>query len=146
MDIFLHAINDSENVINKDLGVGYPIAINLKSSVDVTNPTIILQSITGIDFNDYNYVRMPELKRSYFIKKLENIGSNIWQFSLDCDVLESYKTDILASMARLKRNIRTGDYYNASIDESVIKDVSIHTSNVSLNDVDTSIILTTVGV
>lgn len=146
MDIFLHAINDSENVINKDLGVGYPITINLKSSVDVTNPTIILQAIAGIEFSDYNYIHMPELKRYYFIKKLDNVGSNVWQFSLDCDVLESYKADILMSTARLKRNIRTGDYYNASIDESVIKDVSLHNSNVSLNDVDTSIILTTVGV
>ena len=52
---------------------------------------------------------------------------------------------ILNSVARLRRNIKNGDYFNASIDTSIIKTVSLHESNVTIGD-DHSLILTTVGV
>ena len=40
------------------------------------------------------------------------------QLYLKCDILESYKTDILNSVARIKRGIKNGDYHNININHS----------------------------
>lgn len=146
MKLFLYTLNDGDNVINKNLGVGLEIDIRLKAETDIISPNIILQSIADVDYQDFNYAHIPELKRFYFIDIIECVNSKLWRLELNCDVLESYKDDILASNARLKRNIRNGDYLNTTIDSSVIKNISIHKSDVVLNDTDSSIILTTVGV
>lgn len=146
MKLFLHTLSDGDNVINKNLNIGLQIDIRLKADTDIINPSIILQSIMGVDYLEFNYAHIPELKRFYFIDRIECMNSKLWRLELNCDVLESYKVDILASHARLKRNIRNGDYLNVPIDNSVVKNISIHKSDFILNDADSSIILTTVGV
>lgn len=146
MKLFLHKTLNSDNTINKVIGLGLEIDIRLKADVNIINPTIILQSIVGTDYQDFNYAYIPELKRYYFIKSIDNINAKLWRLELSCDVLESYKVDILASNARLKRNIKNGDYFNANIDSSIVKNISIHKSDVTIDDTNSSIILTTVGV
>lgn len=146
MKLFLHKTLDSDNTINKVIGLGLELDIRLKADVNIINPTIILQSIINTDYQDFNYAYIPELKRYYFIKTIDNINAKLWRLELSCDVLESYKSEILTSTARLKRNLKNGDYFNANIDSSIVKNISIHKSDVTLNDTDSSIILTTVGV
>ena len=66
------------------------------------------------------------------------------QVDLVCDVLETYKADVLASKARFNRAIKTGDYYNANVDQSTLKTITKHESNVSIAD-QSAMILTSVG-
>ena len=112
--MYLYNINDAENVINKNLVNGLEIDINLKASVDLVNPEIVLNG----DFRGYNYAHLPDLNRFYFIDKIEQLNLKLVKLSLSCDVLETYKADILNSNARFKRNIKNGDYQNISIDYS----------------------------
>ena len=114
MKMYLYNINDAENVINKNLVNGLEIDINLKASVDLVNPEIILNG----DFRGYNYAHLPDLNRFYFIDRIEQLNLKLVKLSLSCDVLETYKADILNSNARFKRNIKNGDYQNISIDYS----------------------------
>ena len=145
MKLFLYDVDDGDNVINKTLPVPVEIEIRLSNDVDVINPTIRLRNIAGINYDDYNYAFIDVLGRYYFIDKLGRVSASDNILYLSCDVLETYKDEILSSKARLKRNIKTGDYYNTSIDYSVLTTISKFNSSVSLTD-DKSLILTTVGV
>lgn len=145
MQLFLYTINDPENVVNKVLPVPYEMNIRLKSDTDLTNPSILLSSVLGVNYLDFNYCYIPQLERYYFIQSIDSVNAKIWRLTCECDVLMTYKADILASNARLRRNIRNGDYFNASIDSSILKTVSLHNSSVTIGD-EHSLILTTVGV
>ena len=112
--MYLYHVNDAENVINKTLVNGLELDINLKSSVDIVNPEIVLNG----DFRGYNYAHLPDLNRYYFIDRIEQLNLKLVKLNLSCDVLETYKDDILNSNARFKRNIKNGDYQNISIDYS----------------------------
>lgn len=114
MKMYLYHVNDAENVINKTLVNGLELDINLKSSVDIVNPEIVLNG----DFRGYNYAHLPDLNRYYFIDRIEQLNLKLVKLNLSCDVLETYKDDILNSNARFKRNIKNGDYQNISIDYS----------------------------
>ena len=114
MKMYLYHVNDAENVINKTLVNGLEIDINLKASVDLVNPEIVLNG----DFRGYNYAHLPDLNRYYFIDRIEQLNLKLVKLNLSCDVLETYKADILNSNARFKRNIKNGDYQNISIDYS----------------------------
>lgn len=114
IDLILYSINDGDNVINKNLVNGVTIPINLKQGFDVINPDIVLNG----DYRGFNYAHIPSLNRYYFINSVEQLNLRLVKLNMTCDVLETYKADILNSNARFKRNIKTGDYENISIDHS----------------------------
>lgn len=61
-----------------------------------------------------------------------------------CDVIETYKADILASNARFMRKIKTGDYINSNIDYSLYKNITKTESNKGFEG-DSTMILTSIG-
>lgn len=145
MKLYLHDVADGENVINKTLGVGVEIDIFLRGGFDPINPIIHLQNIDGINYADYNYINIPELNRFYFIDEIEIKNGVIFSLICSCDVLETYKAEILQSNARLRRNIKTGDYVDGSIDMSIVKSAMVYNSSKSLPQNENSVILTTLG-
>lgn len=144
MELILYSVNDGDNVMGKTLINGYSLQINLKADTDIVNPTLLLGSIVGVDFTDYNYCHIPMLKRFYMISDIENINSRLWRLSCECDVIETYKADILMSKARFKRAIKSGDFYDGSLDTSVKSSILNYNSNVTFAD-ESSYILTTMG-
>lgn len=145
MDLILYSVDDSDNTIGKTLANGLVIPINLKRGVNLTTPSITLANIPGVDFTDYNYAHIAELGRFYFINQVENVSSRIWILELTCDVLETYKADILAANCRFMRNIKNGDYLDTSIDMSTLTTVQKYDSDVTAFTDESSLILTTVG-
>lgn len=145
MKLYLYSVNDGDNVINKSLGNPIEIDIVLKSDTDIINPVILLETISGVDFSEFNYCHIPELNRYYFITTIQNVNNRLWNLHCECDVLMTYKQDIINSNARLWRGIKTGDYANIVVDTSVIKSVSKHESDVSIDESERTIILTVVG-
>lgn len=125
IDLILYSINDGDNVINKNLENGVTVQINLKQGFDIINPDIVLNG----DYRGFNYAHIPDLNRFYFIAEIEQLNFQLVKLSLECDVLETYKSDILNSNARFKRNIKTGDYENISIDHSNKTTSVKHVSN-----------------
>lgn len=145
MKLYLYSVNDGDNVISKSLGKSIEIDMMLKSDTDIINPVILLETISGVDFIEFNYCHIPELGRYYFITTIQNVNNRLWNLHCECDVLMTYKQDILSSNARLWRGIKTGDYANIVVDTSVIKTVSKHESDVSIDESERTIILTVVG-
>ena len=143
--LILYKNKSSDNTLNKTLTEPLEIRVILKRDIDLTNPELILRDVIGYDLTEYNYCEISELNRFYFIDSIESITNETNLFRCTCDVLSTYKLDILQCNARLKRSLKTGDYMSLQLDESVKKNVETFNSNVSLTT-DKTIILTTVGV
>ena len=145
MELKLYAVNDGKNVINKTMTLKTTMEINLKRDIDIINPRLILIPNLPTGFSGINYAEIPELNRFYFVDSITNISSTLWQLELSCDVLETYKADILASKARFYRNLKAGDYFDTALESSHITTVAKYTSNKGISDSET-LIMTTVGV
>lgn len=146
MQITFYSTDDGENVINKTLSQGVTIPINLKRETDILSPVLTLTNKTGIDYNQFNYCYIDVLKRFYFIRTVRQLNSALIHVELSCDVLETYKDKILTSKARFKRKVKTGDYYNASIDDSTKQTISTYNGNVTISLNTQNFILTSLGV
>lgn len=136
IDLILYSINDGDNVINKNLVNGVTVPINLKQGFDIITPDIVLNG----DYRGFNYAHIPSLNRFYFINNVEQLNLRLVKLNMTCDVLETYKADILNSNARFKRNIKTGDFENISIDYSNKTTSVKHVSNGAPLDGETMII------
>ena len=145
MELKLYAVNDGKNVINKTMTLKTTMEINLKRDVDIINPRLILIPNLPTGFSGINYAEIPELNRFYFVDSITNISGTLWQLDLSCDVLETYKADILASKARFYRNLKAGDYFDTALESSHITTVAKYVSNKGISDSET-LIMTTVGV
>lgn len=79
----------------------------LKDTTSVLNPSLIIQgnsnTFEGKSFPDYNYCYIEEFHRYYFVKEIASISANVWQIDCEVDVLASFRTQILASTAFIKR-------------------------------------------
>lgn len=145
MELILYKTTDDDNVINKDLEFFKSININLKDNVNVTNPDLKLR-LNVDDVKSFNYAEIDLLNRKYFVRDIQNLNNDVWLVRLECDVLETYKDDILNSKASVTRNIGVGDYQDISQEFEVKRDVHIYESNVILNREKTMILSTISGV
>ena len=117
-------------------------SINLNIKENNPDYAPVLKMVT--DVTGYNYCHIPFFKRFYFVDRVERKGQIIL-VGLSCDVLETYKDDILASNARFKRNLKTGDYMSVNIDKSELKTVQKIVGSYTMGT-DRSLILTTIGI
>lgn len=143
MLLTLFSVADADNVIGKTMVEKLRMNINLKRDTDIINPILFLVPNIPEGFNGVNYAEIPELGRYYFIDSATSISNTVWQLNLSCDVLETYKHDILASNARFLRKVYNGDCAG-QLDASICKTVSTHNSSKGLVD-GTTMLITTVG-
>ena len=144
MQLYLYKTKDSNRVLNKTLTNESLLNINLKRDTDIIRPIIQLMKVAGVDFKQFNYAHIPDLNRFYFINHIESVNNSVDKLYLECDVLETYKADILASEMTYTATARTGD--NIVTDASTgANNITKINSNITL-DYGESIVLTTVGV
>lgn len=130
---------DNKNVINKTLTDPLNVELKLRDNQDVIAPVLKM----SVNVTPYNYCYIPFFNRFYFVEKIEKQGK-LFIVGLYCDVLESYKNGILASNARFKRNLKTGDYMSISIETSQLKTIQKVNGNFTMGN-DSNLILTTIG-
>ena len=140
MELILYRTLDNANVINKVLTDPVTVNINLKNDVNIINPEIVLSG----DFRGYNYAHIPELNRFYFIESFEQINLRFGKLFMSCDVLETYKADILNCSGTIKRDIQAGDYGAVTAD-STVNIITTHKADVALT-LENNIVLTTLEV
>ena len=109
MDFILWQSASPDNAINKSLSGGTTINIFLKRDVDISSPEIVLKSVSGIDFRSFNYAEIPALGRLYFIRSIDKLNNDVFRLNLECDVIETYKVEILNSNCLYRRAIKSGD-------------------------------------
>ena len=133
--------NDSTNTINKTLDFIIDIDVKFKEEVNIYGPSIILKYDDLIDFN---YLYIDKFKRYYFIEDVEVFPNKIYKLTLKCDVLMSFKDDILNSYGNITSQTNYNNYYNFEYSSEVRKEVEVFKTDVDI-DYNTNIILVTLG-
>lgn len=105
----LYTTKDSENIINKSKVKVKEIIINIKQGVSIVSPTILLSSNEVSNVMSSNYCFLEHFNRFYFIRDIR-VDKNVISLELECDVLESFKDEILQSKAEITREMKEGDY------------------------------------
>ena len=136
----LYNTSDSNNTIGKTLTDEETFDITFKDTFNIINPVIVLKSNTPIL---KNYAQIPEFGRYYFITSIQIEPNKIYELFLECDVLETYKEDILASKGLVTRAGEGNKFYDGGLNSEVRKEVEIHESILE-SDFGNSIILVTI--
>lgn len=139
----LYTTKTPNNTIGKVLENETEYNIKFKSKADRTKPVVVLMSETMIDFN---YAYIPDFNRYYFVESIEVTPNKIYNISLRCDVLESFKNDILKSSGFVNQQTTTNKYYNSDYQTEIKKEVDVIKSNVTLDTTKSTILVTIGGV
>ena len=100
---------DKTNYLNQ-VGTLYGI---FKEETSIMNPEIIIEY--GVI--DFNYIYIPLLNRYYYVNEIISVRNNLWKIRLNCDVLMSFKSDILNLECYVSRNEYT---YNEYIEDDFL--------------------------
>ena len=103
----LYNTNSETNRINKVLTDETEFDVRLKDKSSVVNPVLVLKSETYINFN---YAYIPKFQRYYFVDDISVFPNKIYLLTLRCDVLTSFKDDILKSYARIVEQTNSNAY------------------------------------
>lgn len=80
----------NKNIVNKKIEKVQEITFDFKDDSDITNPILILQT-----YKTGNYCYIPDLKRYYYIDRIELMKGGYYKLYLEIDVLMSYKDEII---------------------------------------------------
>ena len=95
MELRLYNTVSSNNTINKVLTNEVTFNIKFKDVANVQSPVIKINSKNVITSN---YAFIPDFNRYYFIEQIIIESNNINVLYMKCDLLETYKEDILNSV------------------------------------------------
>lgn len=107
MIIELYKNNSLKNEVNKILTNKLELSGNLINDCDLVDVDINVGLNTNIMY--LNYVYIPAFERYYFIEDIV-VNNKMMNLKLHCDVLMSYRADILTSKGVVTRS-KNGDSY-----------------------------------
>lgn len=128
MEVLFYYNKSDNRTINKNivptLGVSFEGVP--RGDLSVMQPVIRFESDEILRFN---YARIPELQRYYYIKERNAFREGVWDLTFDVDVLMSFRNDILHLNAIVDKQSMpvNGDEY--------IDDSSLVTENVMFQSV-----------
>lgn len=93
MQVTLCNTPSERNIINKVIDDVITVNAVIKGELSIETPIVILD-YTG-DSNTINYMRIPELNRTYFINEIIKLSGQRYEIHGKSDVLESFKEAIL---------------------------------------------------
>lgn len=102
----------------------------MREASSVTNLTLTIQYPT---YPDFNYVRITELKRFYFVNDIRLINANLYELDLEVDALMTYKTALAECVAFVDRNEFLQNPYIIDKKRVVEQGVNLETTVVSNN-------------
>ena len=104
----------------------------LKSPTSLHTPTF---TISAASF-DYNYIKWGD--RYYFVTDVVSRNNNLWEVSAVCDVLATFKADIIASTQFVSYSSAQGSIWLADTRIPLLKSASVLQSISSMNFLFTS--------
>lgn len=108
-DINLYKNSAEPNKVDKtaELSTVGTISGVLRQECSLIDPEIIIQYYKPPDFN---YCYIANFGRYYYVENIVSMRQNLWRVRLRCDVLMTYKTQILNLNARIARQQYTYSY------------------------------------
>lgn len=89
----LYKVTNQPNELTKTLNNAVVVNGSFRGEIDSIDVIVEIESNTY----DFNYVHIPSLNKYYFLQNITHVNAKIVRLYLHCDVLMTYKTDILAS-------------------------------------------------
>ncbi len=120
MIITLYDVVDSPNVMGKQKLNPVSYNITFKEAVNIITPTVRLRSEEPIL---KNYAYIPEFERYYFITSTIIRSKQIYELHLECDVLDSFRSDILISHGVVTRSETGNKFFDGGLNSEVRKEV-----------------------
>ena len=106
MNILLYKTTNANNDLNKTISDKVELVGALREASSVIAPSILIQS----NPIGYNYAYIPEFGRYYYIKNITAFRKGAYIVDLKCDVLMSFKEEIL-NMSGIVSRLTSGDEY-----------------------------------
>lgn len=113
--------NDSpNNKIGKDISAKGSITGTLRAECSIMNPVILFEA-SGIP--NANYMYIGNFDRYYYINEIRSIRDGLWEVSGRVDVLQSYRSQILAQTVTLSDTGSAGadPYMNSDVYQVKVK-------------------------
>ena len=138
MQLELYKNNSSFNTINKALTLLTSLTIHLKQGANLLHTQIIIHN--NDQLKELNYAKM--LDRYYFVQVQTLNNNKFLLLTLDEDVLETYKKDILASSQDVIEKSTAGNIKQTNVSPETVS--KTFNSDTKLDD-GSSIIMVTSG-
>lgn len=106
MNILLYKTTNANNDLNKTISDKVELVGALREASSIIAPSILIQS----NPIGYNYAYIPEFGRYYYIKNITAFRKGAYIIDLKCDVLMSFKDEIL-NMSGIVSRLTTGSSY-----------------------------------
>ena len=106
MNILLYKTTNANNDLNKTISNKVELVGALRDAPSIIAPSILIQS----NPIGYNYAYIPEFGRYYYIKNITAFRKGAYIVDLKCDVLMSFKEEIL-HMSGIVSRLTSGDEY-----------------------------------
>ena len=105
MTITFYYNRSDNNVLDKDIQPAFtaPMLGILREESSILAPVITVEA-TASTFASVNYAYIAEFDRYYYVEDIASIRNGLTQVTMRVDVLMSYKQQIRASSALVKRN------------------------------------------
>ena len=110
----LYKVTNQPNELTKTLNNGAVVNGSFRGEIDSIDVIVEIESNTY----DFNYVHIPSLNKYYFLQNLVHVNAKVIRMLLHCDVLMTYKTDILASYGLVIQGGTINPYYSSIESES----------------------------
>ena len=110
----LYKVTNQPNELTKTLNNAVIVNGAFRSEIDSMDVIVEIESNTY----DFNYVYIPSLNKYYFLQNLVHVNAKIIRMQLHCDVLMTYKADILASYGLVIQGGAINPYYSSIESES----------------------------
>lgn len=114
MQIQILTTSSPNNYLNKTIESIGTYDCVFKEDSSILNPTIIIENVSLSILKNANYCYIQTFGRYYYISNVEIMRGKIVKFTLRCDVLMSFKNDILSNNAIV---LRQENNYNLYIND-----------------------------
>lgn len=105
----LYKVTNQTNELTKTLNNAIVIEGVFRGEIDAIDVVVEIESNTY----NFNYVHIPSLNKYYFLDNITHVNAKMVRLYLHCDVLMTYKTDILASYGLIKQGGTINPYYSS---------------------------------
>lgn len=110
----LYKVLNQPNELTKTLNNAVVVNGSFRSEIDSMDVIVEIESNTY----EFNYVHIPSLNKYYFLQNIVHVNQKIIRMQLHCDVLMTYKADILASYGLVIQGGTINPYYSSIESES----------------------------
>lgn len=105
----LYKVTNQPNELTKTLNNAIIVEGAFRGEIDSIDVIVEIESNTY----EFNYVYIPSLNKYYFLQNIVHVNAKVIRMLLHCDVLMTYKTDILASYGLVIQGGTINPYYSS---------------------------------